>query len=308
MRVAFFGTPEFALPSLQVLHAGPHQVVGVVSAPPKPQGRGMILAQPAIAEEAVHLGLPLLQPGNLRDSQFLSALEAWKADIFAVVAFRILPPEVFSLPQYGTINLHGSLLPAYRGAAPIQWAIWNGDTTTGLTTFRLEKTVDTGNLLKQATVEISAGDDAGTLAQRMAQVGSRLLLETLTELEQGTLTARPQDASQATLAPKITKEHRVIDWNRTATQIRNQARALSPEPGAHASLHGQVIKIYRCEALAESSDLVPGEVLIEGQTMVAGTGSGALSLTELQVQGKSRMDVRNFLRGYRPRGKFQFTK
>jgi methionyl-tRNA formyltransferase len=308
MRVVFFGTPEFALPSLQALHAGPHQVVGVVSAPSKPQGRGMILTQPPVALEAERLLLPLLQPENLSDTQFLSALEVWKADVFAVVAFRILPVEVFSMPRHGTINLHGSLLPAYRGAAPIQWALWHGDTVTGLTTFQIAKRVDTGNLLKQTTVEISAEDDAGSLAQRMAQAGSQLLLETLTELEQGLLSARPQDPTKATLAPKITKEHCAIDWTRTATQIRNQVRALSPDPGAVTIINGQIIKIFRCEIKAEQSELAPGEGLIEDSAFLAGTGSGTLNLRELQIQGKSRMDVGTFLRGYRPRGKFQFTK
>lgn len=305
MRLIFFGTPEFALPSLRALHAGPHQVIGAVSAPPKPQGRGMVLTQPPVAVEAEALDLPLLQPENLRDPAFLAVLQEWNADVFAVVAFRILPEAVFTLPKYGAINLHGSLLPAYRGAAPIQRAIWHGEKVTGLTTFRIERSVDTGNILKQRTVEIAADEDAGSLAQRMAQIGAELLVETLTELEQGRLAPKPQDASKATPAPKITKDDCRIAWERSAEEIRNQVRALSPEPGAQTALNGQTIKIYRCNLVDNIPDLKPGEALIEDQAIFAGTGSGALSLAELQIQGKSRLDVRTFLRGFRPRGKFQ---
>jgi methionyl-tRNA formyltransferase len=308
MRLVFFGTPEFALPSLQVLCEGPHQVIGVVSAPPKPQGRGMIMRQPPVVETAASLGIPVLQPERLLDPVFLATLEQWNADVFTIVAFRILPEAVFGMPRFGAINLHGSLLPAYRGAAPIQWALWKGEKETGLTTFTLEKSVDTGNILKQCKVEISVEDDAGSLSERMALAGSELLAETLKEIEQGTLVPRVQDSHLATPAPKITKGHCWINWQQSAIQIRNQVRALSPEPGAMTEFNGQVLKIFRCNLIAMTPDLDPGEVLIENQAFIIGTGSGALSLEVLQQQGKNRIEVGPFLRGYRPRGKFHITR
>ena len=281
MTVVFFGTPEFALPSLEVLHSSRHRLVGVTSAPPKPQGRGRTVGQPPVARTAMKLGLPVLQPENLRNPGFLTALRDWKADVFAVIAFRILPEEVYNLPRFGAVNLHGSLLPAYRGAAPIQWALWNGERETGLTTFRIERQVDTGNILKQCRVEIADSDDAGSLSEKMAKAGASLLLETLDELEAGRLTTTPQDGSKATPAPKITKEHCRIDWQHSAASIRNQVRALSPEPGASFVLNDQTIKIYRCEVSEAQSELQPGEVLIGEQTLTIGSGRGASPLRDL---------------------------
>jgi methionyl-tRNA formyltransferase len=307
MKVVFFGTPEFALPALQALRAGPHEVIGVVTAPDKPRGRNLTPTPTPIAQAAADLGLPVLKPEGLRDSSFLTELQAWKGDGFAVVAFRILPEEVFSLPLYGAINLHGSLLPAYRGAAPIQWALWNGEANTGLTTFRIERAVDTGNILKQLRVEILTDDDAGSLSRRMASEGANLLVKTLTELEQGTLLPQPQDNTNATPAPKIAKEHCLIDWNRSADAVRNQIRALSPEPAAYTTFERLLLKIFRTEVVENPLSLEPGELLIDDQRLVVGTAREALRIQELQLQGKKRIEAGAFLRGFRLRGRYQFT-
>ncbi|RJP82168.1 MAG: methionyl-tRNA formyltransferase, partial [Candidatus Zixiibacteriota bacterium] len=257
-----------------------------------------------VARAARDRGLPLLQPADLRDPAFLAALRSWDAEIFAVVAFRILPEEVYGIPPHGAVNLHASLLPAYRGAAPIQWALWEGETVTGLTTFRIERTVDTGNILKQRRVEIWERDDAGSLAARMAREGAQLLVETLDGLERGDLSPQPQDHRLASPAPKITKEHGRLDWTRPARELVDQIRALSPEPAACTTLQGQALKIFRAEPVSESPGLAPGELLITDREMIAGTGSEPLRLAEIQLQGKKRMDTTSFLRGFRPRGRF----
>lgn len=303
MNVAFFGTPEFALPSLTRLASSRHPMVGVVTAPDKPRGRGREIIPTPVAEAAQELGLPLLKPADLDDPRFHDALRHWCADIFAVVAFRILPETVFSMPRYGSVNLHGSLLPAYRGAAPIQWALWNGEKETGVTTFQIQRRVDTGNILIQRRVEILDKDDAGSLGQRLAEIGAELLLETISRLEEGTLSPTIQSGA-ATLAPKITPEHCIINWNRTASQIRNQIRALSPHPGAVTTFEGQALKLFQTEVLEDQSDLRPGELRIDDQNVTAGTGSGQLRVVELQLQGRNRMNATAFLRGFRPRGVF----
>jgi len=308
MRIVFFGTPEFALPSLQKLMNSKHEVVGCVTAPDKPRGRGRTVIETPVAKQAIASGLPVLKPENLKDNQFLANLESWQADIYTVVAFRILPEAVFEMPRFGAINLHGSLLPKYRGAAPIQWAIWNGDKQTGVTTFLIQKQVDTGNILKQAKVEILDEDDAGSLSDKLANVGAELLLETIDGLEAGTLAYVSQNSDLATKAPKITKEHCLIDWEKSAVNIHNQIRALSPIPGAFSLFEGVPLKFYRSEVIKEFDRLKPGEMSIADNEIVIGTRIDGLKILELQVQGKKRMDTLSFLRGFRPRGVFQLQE
>lgn len=305
MKVAFFGTPEFAIPSLQKLASSPHKLVGAVTAPDKPRGRGREVIPTPIALEAEKSGLPVLKPEDLNDDDFQASLGAWEADVFAVVAFRILPESVYEMPEFGSINLHASLLPAYRGAAPIQWALWKGEKETGATTFRIVREVDTGNILKQRRVEILDKDNAGSLSERLADIGAELLLETITELEQGKLIPQRQDAGLATRAPKITREHCLIDWNRTAIEIHNQVRALSPHPSAFTYLDGQMVKIFHTEVAQEQPKIEAGKLRIDDQGMTAGTGRSDLRILELQLQGKKRMEVTTFLRGFRPRGMFK---
>lgn len=305
MKVAFFGTPEFSIPSLERFSKSRHQLVGVVTAPDRPRGRGKAVSPTPIAEAAQRLGLPILKPVDFDNSDFLEALRAWNADVFAVVAFRILPEAVFAMPKFGSINLHASLLPAYRGAAPIQWALWNGEKETGVTTFQIQQKVDSGNIYKQVRVEISDDDDAGSLGQKLAEAGARLLVETISELETGRLQARSQNTDFATRAPKITREHTIIDWKRPAGDIRNQIRALAPQPGASTSFDGHKIKIYRSEVNDNPIGLKPGELTINDQSITAGTGAGELRIMELQIEGKKRMNTTAFLRGFRPRGVFK---
>ncbi len=304
MRIVFLGTPQFAVPSLQRLILSAHHIAGVVTAPDKPRGRGRKVVPTPVAFVAQEFGLPVLKPEALNSTGFLTVLNQWKADLFLVVAFRILPEAVFNLPPKGSINLHASLLPAYRGAAPIQWALWNGETETGLTTFQIEMTVDTGNILLQRKVEILADDDAGSLAERMADKGADLLLETVDAVEARTLTPRDQDSRLTSPAPKITRDHCAIDWTRRAVEIHNQIRALAPHPGAITKLADKTLKILRSRVLEDRPVAHPGTLNITDADITCDTGDDVLLIEELQLEGKKAMDVDAFLRGYRPRGRF----
>ncbi|MCX6640206.1 MAG: methionyl-tRNA formyltransferase [bacterium] len=305
MKVAFFGTPEFALPALKAFRHNRHQVVGVVTAPDKPRGRGREVLPTPVAEYALKAGFPLLKPDRLKDPLFQSNLRAWDAEIFVVVAFRILPPEVFTLPVRGSVNLHASLLPAYRGAAPIQWALWKGERETGVTTFLIERNVDVGNILKQRAVEVLDDDDAGSLGIRLAETGAELIVATLDELEANSLVSYQQDNSKASAAPKILPEHCLIDWHQPALQIGNQIRALSPEPTAYTYLNDQQIKIFRSDVVTSENYAPAGTIIIDDRAMLVSTGQDKLRITVLQQQGKKKLSVEDFLRGFRSRGTFQ---
>lgn len=299
MRLVFMGTPDFAVPSLDRLAASSHSIVGVVTVPDKPRGRGQTMQPSAVKIRALELGLPILQPEKLRDSAFIEALESWQADCFIVVAFRILPPEVFRLPSKGTVNLHSSLLPKYRGAAPIQWALMNGETETGVTTFLIDEKVDTGEILLQARVPISQDDDAGSLHDKLSERGANLILETADGLEAGSLHPAPQQGT-ATPAPKILPEHGLIDWSKPAETIVNQIRALSPYPGAYTSWQGRRMKLF--DTLVQIQDSAirtdPGTILKTGEEGIQiQTGSEALLVRSVQLEGKKRMDSGAFLRG-----------
>ncbi len=305
MKIAFFGTPDFAIPSLHALAESEYEITGVVTAPDKPRGRGRSVIPTPVARAAEDLGLSLLKPENLKDVGFIEALERWNADAFAVVAFRILPEAVFGMPEHGSINLHASLLPAYRGAAPIQWAIWKGETVTGVSTFQIRQKVDTGNLLLQRQVEIQDDDDAGSLSRKLAESGARLLVETMSLLESGSINPQEQDSRLASKAPKITKEHCLIDWNQSALQIHNQVRALSPHPGAVTFFEDQSLKLYKTTLIKDIKPIGPGEFQVSDKGITVGASEGSLDIIELQLQDRKRMDVTSFLRGYRPRGTFQ---
>ena len=292
------GTPGFAVGSLRKLYQSQHDIVGVVTVPDKPQGRGQKLGVSSIKIEAEKLGIPVLQPDNLDEPTFLDDLAAWRADCFAVVAFRILPPAVFGMPPKGTVNLHASLLPKYRGAAPIQWALMNGELETGVTTFFIQKKVDTGDILLQKTVEIDDDMDAGGLHDALALAGADLLVQTMDGIAHGDLHPKQQDGD-VTLAPKILQHHCQIDWNQSAVGIRNQIRALSPRPGAFSQLHLQRIKIFNASLYQECLTGNPGQiVLLNKHEMVVATGNGCLSLEVVQIQGKRKMSIADFLRGY----------
>ena len=307
MKVVFFGTPEFAVTSLRrLLEDKKHPVAGVVTAPDKPTGRGRRMAAPPVKACAREFKLPVLQPAKLRDPELLAELKEWDADCFAVVAFRILPAAIFTLPERGTINVHASLLPAYRGAAPIRWALFNGEEKTGVTTFLIEKKVDTGTILLSRAVPIGPDETHGELAKRLAETGADLLIETLNKWERKEVKPQQQDTTLTTKAPKINAEDRVVNWAQSAKKIFNRVRGLSPAPGAVCRFREKQVKILRCQ-LADSStpDVSPpvGETIDTDpkKGITVATGDGALQLTRIQPAGKRPMTGAEFVRGYRAR-------
>ena len=297
LRIVFMGTAGFAVPSLDILRENGYDVPGVVTAPDRPRGRGQEMQPTAVKERALKLSLPVTQPASLRDPSFADEIRRAAPDLAVVVAFRILPREVFSIPRLGTFNLHASLLPKYRGAAPINRAIMGGETETGVTTFFLDDQVDTGRMLMQARTPILHDDDAGTLHDRLAAIGAEIVLHTVRLIEMGKALPRPQDSSLASPAPKIFKDDCRIAWDRPSVVVRNQIRGLSPVPAAFTTHNGKVIKIYRAQRVDGKRE--PGSVEAGKDYLHVGTTSGCLALEELQQEGKRRMTVEEFLRGYR---------
>lgn len=300
MKIVFMGTPEFALPSLQKLQQR-GWVAAVVTGADKPAGRGLRLIESPVKQFARQAGIAVLQPDKLDDPTFLAALHKLEADLFIVVAFRLLPRAVFALPPRGTINLHAALLPKYRGAAPIQWAIINGETETGVTTFFVDDKMDSGELLLQRKTAIGENETAGELHDRLALMGADLLLETVNQLAEGRLRSRPQEG-EASRAPKITKEMARIDWRKPARELHNFVRGMNPVPGAFTRWQGKLLKIFRSEAREHAArEFLPGLVCRleapRGELWIQ-TGEGALAIRELQVEGKRRMPALEFLQGH----------
>lgn len=302
IRIVFMGTPDFAVASLQALLDGRLNVVGVITAPDKPAGRGLALQQSPVKELAVANKIPLLQPLKLKDPQFLEQLAAWKPDLQVVVAFRMLPEVVWALPPMGTINLHGSLLPNYRGAAPINWALINGEKKTGVTTFLLKHEIDTGDLLLQRELEIEQTDNFGTLYNKLKVMGAKVLTETIERYVQEKITPVPQSNLEQLLkaAPKLQKETGEIDWNCAGTAINNLIRGLSPVPGAFAKLDGKLLKIYKATPLEEKISVPPGTIDTDGKNFLRfACQDGWVQVEELQLEGKKKMPITPFLQGYR---------
>lgn len=302
MRIIFMGTPEFAVPSLQILHeSAEHEIVGVVTAPDRPAGRGRKLKASAIKAYAESQDLTLFQPEKLRNPEFIEALNALKPDLMVVVAFRMLPKVVWQIPTHGTFNLHASLLPDYRGAAPINWVIINGETETGLTTFLIDDKIDTGSILLQERTNIPLDWKAGDLHDHMMSIGADLVLKTANGLAQAELEAKPQDNSlYKNSAPKIHKEDCRIDWTQTVEQVYNHIRGLSPYPAAWTTLEGQNCKILAASRIQEEAKPVPGTIrLIDQEQMLVACNNGWLSIQQLQLAGKKRMSTADFLRGYK---------
>lgn len=298
MKIVFFGTPDFAVPSLEILHKSNHEVAAVVTAPDKQRGRGQKVSYTAVKEFAVGNNLPVLQPEKMKDPEFISALQATNADLFVIVAFRILPPEVYKMPQFGSFNLHGSILPKYRGAAPIQWSIINGDKETGVTTFFLQDKVDTGNIITIEKLQIKPEDDYGSIYYKLSTIGAELVLKTVNSIEEGSVETKVQDESLATPAPKITKETCLIDWNKPAEEINNLVRGLSPVPGAYFIHNEKTYKIYKSVVSEEFPELKPGEIKETKKDVFVGTTDKNLQLLEIQPEGRKRMEADAFLRGY----------
>jgi len=293
------GTPEFAIRSLQKIYQSSHHLVGVVTQPDRPKGRGRQLAESPVKKEALRLGLPICQPERLKDPTFLDWLKTRNADCFIVVGFRILPPEVFEIPPKGTINLHASLLPKYRGAAPIQWALINGEKKTGVSTFFIERKVDTGDLILQEGIPIGPEEMAGQLHDRLAEVGADLLVKTADLVDQGPVRRIPQEGTP-TPAPKILPEHCQIDWTLPAESIVNLIRGLSPIPGAFTQWDEKRLKILRASAdePSVSQKFRAGQVAVaSGSDFIVEAGTGSVRIHELQIEGKKRMEVEEFLRG-----------
>ena len=299
MKLVFMGTPAFAVPCLRRLAASSHQVVAVVTNPDRPRGRGQHLAAPPVKEAALELGLEVLQPATLSEPGLAGRLAECQPELFAVVAFSILPRPLLELPRLGSVNLHPSLLPAYRGAAPIIWAVIRGEHETGLSTFLLNPRVDAGDLLLQESVAIDAEETAGELETRLSPLGADLLVRTIDGLEQGTIEPRRQDQSRISRAPKLQKEDGRLDWHQSTEALRNRIRGANPMPGAFTEWGGGLLKVHRSR-LADYRGEVPGTVLLADprQGLVVATGDGALLLTEVQPAGKPPMEGSAFVRGY----------
>ncbi|MDE7421940.1 MAG: methionyl-tRNA formyltransferase [Muribaculaceae bacterium] len=307
LKIVFFGTPEFAVESLDALITNRFNVVCVVTMPDKVAGRGHKLYQSDVKRYAVAHNLPLLQPEKLKSEEFLERLRALNADLFIVIAFRMLPREVWQMPRLGTFNLHASLLPKYRGAAPINRAVMNGDTETGVTTFFLKHEIDTGDMIMQRKIEILPEDNVGDVHDKLMHLGAGMVVETVNAIIDGTLTTTPQPDGEFTPAPKIFKEDCHIDWRKSSIEVHNQIRGLSPYPAAWTVIieeSGRPLesKIFR-SALTDSkveNNSQPGSIKIDGKRLLVACGDKWLEIFELQPAGKKRMATEAFLLGYHP--------
>ena len=307
LRIVFMGTPDFAVPTLESLVAwSGGQVVAVVTAPDRPAGRGRQLQASAVKVAAVAHGLPVLQPTNLKSPEFQTELKSYAADLQVVVAFRMLPEAVWDMPRLGSINIHGSLLPQYRGAAPINWALMHGDTETGVTSFFLRHEIDTGDLIFQDRIAIAPEDDFGSVYDKLKAVGAALALRSVQAIAAGTAPSTPQEQrTDLRPAPKLSKETGRLDFSRPAAELVNWVRGLSPIPTAFAALpDGRIVKIYRAQTLAFADDepaAVPGTWASDGRRYLRVAAAGGwLDLLDVQLEGKKRMSVDELLRGYKP--------
>ncbi|HHP7241313.1 MAG TPA: methionyl-tRNA formyltransferase [Cyclobacteriaceae bacterium] len=299
LRIVFMGTPEFAVPSLRILVENNKNIVGVITAPDKPRGRGKHISSSPIKEYCLNQGLNILQPKNLKDHRFLDQLKALQPDLQVVVAFRMLPEVVWSLPPLGTFNLHASLLPQYRGAAPINWAIINGEKETGVTTFFLKHEIDTGDLIFQEKEAIMPEDDAGSLYHRLMKKGANLVLKTVVTIEKNNFSLKSQEAREALKpAPKIFKNTCRIDWNQSAARIKDFVRGLSPHPSAWTLINNKICKIFRVNITKAGKEEHPGNYETDGENYLRfRCPDGYIEVIEIQMEGKKKMEIKAFLRG-----------
>ncbi|MEM1094264.1 MAG: methionyl-tRNA formyltransferase [Bacteroidota bacterium] len=297
MRLVFMGTPDFAVPSLDALAASGYLPVAVATGPDKPRGRGRTLRPTPVKQAALRLGIDtILQPASVREPAFAEAIASLQADLLVVVAFRILPPAVYEAARLGAFNLHGSLLPKYRGAAPINRAVMAGETETGVTTFFLQQKVDTGNVILKRTMPIGPNETATEVHDRMMHLGAEAVVETVRRIDAGTAVGQPQDDTLATPAPKVFREQAEIDWNQPAERVHNFIRGLAYYPAAWTTHDGTVLKIFRTEVAAGHGQ--PGEVLAATDRLTVACADGAVSVLEAQQPGKRRLPAEAFLRGY----------
>ena len=295
MRIVFLGTPEFAVASLEALIAHQFNVVAVVTAPDKPSGRGLKLTPSPVKLCAEKHGIPVLQPEKLKDPQFLQELSEFKADLQFVVAFRMLPEVVWNMPPLGTYNLHGSLLPKYRGAAPIHWAVMNGDLETGVTVFKLKHEIDTGDIILRKTIQIGPSETTSEVHDRMMFVGAEALAEASKMIEGQEINFLPQREDEVSLAPKLFKETCLIDWSQSVEIVYNKIRGLAYFPGAYFLFQGKTVKLFGSRT--SSVKLQPGEIKETDQKLLIGCLDGSLEILEIQVEGKRKMEIGEFLRG-----------
>lgn len=302
LRIIFMGTPEFAVAALEELLSAKYNVVGVITAPDRPAGRGRKIRQSAVKTFAIQHDLNVLQPSNLKDPFFLEQLKLLDADLQIVVAFRMLPKVVWAMPKIGTFNLHASLLPEYRGAAPINWAIINGETKTGVTTFFINEKIDTGSILLQEQIDIASTMDVGQLHDELMILGSKLIIKTLRLLQSANYKLVVQPKNDKKIAPKLNKEICKIDWTNSLNDIHNKIRGLSPYPGAWTILTNKnekiEVKIYRSEKIINDHDLTPGTLIVDKKEIKVAARDGFLKILDLKLAGKRRMDTRSLLNGY----------
>lgn len=301
MKIVFMGTPEFSVPGLRALVEAGHKVAAVVTQPDRQKGRGKAVQAPPVKEAAVEMGIPVLQPRRIRDEEWLPVLAAYHADLFVVIAFgQILPQTILDLPKYGCINVHASLLPKYRGAAPIQQCLIDGETKTGVTVMQMDAGLDTGDMLAKTEVAIDAGETGGSLHDKLSAVGARLLVDTLPRIKDGTVKREKQDDTKSCYAGMLKKELGAIDWRMDAAAIERLIRALNPWPSAYTGLGKKTLKLWEARVVENiEKAAAPGQILSVGRrSFTVAAGNGALEILSLQLEGKKRMDAESFLRGY----------
>ena len=300
MKVIFMGTPDFAVGTLEEIIKAGHEVVLVVTQPDKPRGRSGALQFPPVKECAVAHGIEVFQPKKIREEENVEYLRKYNADITVVAAFgQLLPKSILEMPKHGCINVHASLLPKYRGAAPIQWSVINGDAVTGVTIMQMDIGMDTGDMIAKREVVIGEEETGGGLFDKLAEVGAKLCVDTMVEIENGTATRTPQNHDEATHVSMISKELGNIDWNKSAVEIERLIRGLNPWPSAFTKLDGKTFKIWKAKVVSEHTNKQPGRIVNVGKDVLeVQTGEGVLSLLEVQLEGKKRMEVDAFLRGY----------
>lgn len=301
MRVIFMGTPDFATETLEEIVKAGHEVVGVVTQPDKPKGRGKTMMPTPVKETALKYNLPVYQPKKVREPEFVELLRSLKPDVMVVAAFgQIITKEILEMPKYGCINVHASLLPAYRGAAPIQWAVINGDKESGVTIMQMDEGIDTGDMIEKAVVPIAEDETGGSLFDKLSHTGAKLCVKVLKDLEEGTAVREKQPEESTTpYAKMIDKKMGEVDWKKSAKEIEQLIRGLNPWPSAYTKVHGKTLKLWKAKVLLETSQMKPGQIVkVTKDSLAVQTGQGMLEIQELQLEGKKRMDTSSFLRGY----------
>lgn len=301
MRVIFMGTPDFATGTLEEIVKAGHEVAGVVTQPDKPKGRGKTMMPTPVKETALKYNVPVYQPKKVREPEFVELLRSLKPDVMVVAAFgQIITKEILEMPKYGCINVHASLLPAYRGAAPIQWAVINGDKESGVTIMQMDEGIDTGDMIEKAVVPIAEDETGGSLFDKLSHTGAKLCVKVLRDLEEGKAVRKKQPEESTTpYAKMIDKKMGEVDWKKSAKEIEQLIRGLNPWPSAYTKVHGKTLKLWKAKVLLETSQMNPGQIVkVTKDSLAVQTGQGMLEIQELQLEGKKRMDTSSFLRGY----------